>query len=148
MACCPPHKEQEPEPAEGAPAQETLEGAQSRSERSKPVLDVENLSKPDSGPEDADFIEILNVPIEEIQAEVAKQAANPVIQECKEILRDREMLRRNLESRLARGDFETFGEWTTAKRPGDESFEVVAGVVNRLISRANENLTRTQIDKN
>jgi hypothetical protein len=128
-------------------APETLEDTQNNSERPKPILDVQNDWKPNSGPDDTDFIEVLSVPIEEIHAELAKQAAAPAIQECEKILRDRQMLQRNLVSRLARDDFETFAEWETAKQPCDEQFEVVARVMCRLFSTAKENLAKAQLDQ-
>ncbi len=115
---------------------------------SKPVLAVENISTPDSKPDDTDFTVILNVPIQEVHAELVKQTSEPVLHECQRMLHDRQRMRRSLESRLARGDFKSIAEWTIAKKPCDESFEIVASAFSRLISRANENLAKAMLNKN
>ena len=113
---------------------------------SKPLLDIKNISRLESTPEDTDFIEILSVPIQEIHAELVKQTADPVLLECQRMLLDREVLRRNLGSRLARGDFKSFAEWKSAKKPCDDSFEIVANAFSRLIFRAKQNLANSQIN--
>ena len=128
-------------------ASEENESAPISQVRSKPLVDIKNISSLDANPEDTDFTEILSVPIQEVHAELVKQSADPVLQECQRMLRDREVLRRSLESRLARGDFKTFAEWKSAKKPCDERFEIVAGAFSRLISRANVNLAKSQFNK-
>jgi hypothetical protein len=115
--------------------------------KSKPVLDIKRMSTPDSKPEDTDFIEVLSIPIREVHAELVKQCVDADLQEYQRMLRDREVLRHSLESRLARQDFKTFAEWEKAKEPCKDSFEIVANAFSRLISRANESLAKSQRNK-
>ena len=128
-------------------ASEQNEAAQISLARSEPVLDIKNISMADSRPDDTDFVVILNIPIQEVHAELVKQTADPVLHECQRILHERQRMRRSLESRLARGDFKSFAEWTIAKKPCDESFEIVASAFSRLISRANEYLAKAILNK-